>query len=298
MTRAVRKRRDEREVSVDFDFVCLENRKANRCRPALSHHQIDFQPGLSPPATTERPTNRPTDRPTDRPVRQTDPATEIENARAGWLVDGFGPLVGAGLIGISYEPVTLQGRPHWAMLERRERERERKNWNAMWNLTPKVRARWVFLHHRNQTLAAFPLGTERCCWFCHCCYFVFFFLSGAVFSFLLCASCSSPAQFFFPKKPPALFAVCEGSRWNKREPAKNKQNMREGKWKKTHSLEENGKIKGVHTYGLQVRKQKEGKSRHQPELKITLKTAIYFEFSQISLTIFCIAYLLLFNGPN
>ena len=43
---------------------------------------------------------------------------------------------------------------------------------------------------------------------------------------------------------------------------------------------------------------KEGKSRHQPELKITLKTAIYFEFSQISLTIFCIAYLLLFNGPN
>ncbi len=72
MTRAVRKRRDEREVSVDFDFVCLENRKANRCRPALSHHQIDFQPGLSPPATTERPTNRPTDRPTDRPTGSPD----------------------------------------------------------------------------------------------------------------------------------------------------------------------------------------------------------------------------------
>ena len=164
-----------------------------------------FPTGAFPPSD-DGTTDQPTDRPTDRPVRQTDPATEIENARAGWLVDGFGPLVGAGLIGISYEPVTLQGRPHWAMLERRERERERKNWNAMWNLTPKVRARWVFLHHRNQTLAAFPLGTERCCWFCHCCYFVFFFLSGAVFSFLLCASCSSPAQFFFPKETPCL--VC------------------------------------------------------------------------------------------
>ena len=257
-----------------------------------------FPTGAFPPSddgTTDQPTDRPTDRPTGSPDRPGNGNWECESrlisrwvrSACGCRTDRYKLWAGhaAGASTLS-DAGTEREREKGKIEMQCETWRRRCEPDGFFSTTETKH--WPLSRWARSVVVGFAIAVIL---------FSFFSL-GLFFPSCFVLHVHRLPSFFFPKKPPALFAVCEGSRWNKREPAKNKQNMREGKWKKTHSLEENGKIKGVHTYGLQVRKQKEGKSRHQPELKITLKTAIYFEFSQISLTIFCIAYLLLFNGPN